>query len=45
MLDFPQTKQLKLLKEIKRENIRLKRILSDEMPVGDGSVFYRIVEQ
>ena len=35
----------KQLKELQRENARLKRMLADEIPVGDGSVFYRVVEQ
>jgi hypothetical protein len=35
----------KQLKELQRENARLKRMLADEIPLGDGSVFYRVVEQ
>ena len=42
MLEISQAKQLK---EPQRENTRLKRMLAEGMPVGDGSVFYRIVEQ
>ena len=35
----------KQLKELQRENARLKRMLADEIPLGDGSLFYRVVEQ
>jgi len=42
MLEISQAKQLK---EPQRENARLMRMLAEGMPVGDGSVFYRIVEQ
>ena len=42
MLEISQAKQLK---ELQRENARLKRMLADEIPLGDGSLFYRVVEQ
>lgn len=35
----------KQLKELQRENARPKRMLADEIPLGDGSLFYRVVEQ
>lgn len=35
----------KQLKELQRENARLKRMLADEIPLDDGSLFYRVVEQ
>ena len=35
----------KQLKELQRENARLKRMLADEISGGNGSVFCRLVEQ
>ena len=35
----------KHFKELQRENAILKRMLADEMLVGDGSLFYRVLEQ